>query len=105
MAKKKTPEIGSLLGGESQEGLQDQQGKQEQQEKPSIQQGLNEGWTRATFILREDQLHKLKAVAYWKRETLKETLDDVLFWYFKEKIGDESVQFALNLYEEKKGKK
>jgi len=45
--------------------------------------GLSEGWTRATFILREDYLEKIKSLAYWKRRDIKEVIDDVLGEYLK----------------------
>jgi hypothetical protein len=45
--------------------------------------GLREGWTRATFILREDYLEKIKSLAYWKRRNIKEVMDDVLGEYLK----------------------
>jgi len=47
--------------------------------------GLKEGWTRATFILREDYLGKIKALAYWKRKNIKEVMDEVLEEYLKGK--------------------
>jgi len=45
--------------------------------------GLREGWTRATFILREDYLEKIKSLAYWKRKNIKEVMDEVLEEYLK----------------------
>jgi hypothetical protein len=47
--------------------------------------GLREGWTRATFILREDYLKKIKSLAYWKRKNIKQVMDDVLQEYLKGK--------------------
>jgi hypothetical protein len=47
--------------------------------------GLREGWTRATFILREDYLEKIKSLAYWKRKNIKEVMDHVLEEYLKGK--------------------
>ena len=47
--------------------------------------GLREGWTRATFILREDYLEKIKSLAYWKRRNIKEVIDEVLEEYLKGK--------------------
>jgi hypothetical protein len=47
--------------------------------------GLREGWTRATFILREDYLGKIKSLAYWKRRNIKEVMDDILGEYLKGK--------------------
>ncbi len=37
--------------------------------------GLKQGWTRATFIVKEDKLMKLKALAYWERKEIKEIID------------------------------
>jgi hypothetical protein len=44
----------------------------------SSQEGTKEGETRATFIVREDYLEKLKALAYWERCMLKEEVDKIL---------------------------
>ena len=49
------------------------------------QQGLKDGWTRATFILRNDYLDKLKALAYWERKKIKEVIDEALRLYLKGK--------------------
>lgn len=54
-------------------------------EIPSVQKGLQQGWSRATFILKEDLIDKLKAVAYWERMTIKDVLQDALEEYFKDK--------------------
>lgn len=51
----------------------------------SSREGLQEGWTRATFILKEDHLEKIKALAYWKRKNIKEVMDEVLEVYLKGK--------------------
>ena len=51
----------------------------------SSQQGLKEGWTRATFILRKDHLEKLKSVSYWERKRIKEVVDEALGLYLKGK--------------------
>jgi hypothetical protein len=49
------------------------------------QEGLKDGWIRATFILRKDYLEKLKTLAYWKRKKIKEVIDDALRLYLKGK--------------------
>ena len=49
------------------------------------QEGLKDGWTRATFILRKDYLEKLKASAYWERKKIKEIIDEALRLYLKRK--------------------
>ena len=51
----------------------------------TAQQGLQNGWTRATFILRQHHLEGLKALAYWERKTIKEVIDEALDSYLKRK--------------------
>jgi len=51
----------------------------------SSQKGLRNGWTRATFILRNDYLEKIKALAYWERKKVKEVIDEALEAYLKGK--------------------
>jgi len=51
----------------------------------SSQQGLKDGWTRATFILRKDHLEKIKSVSYWERKKIKEVVDEALRLYLKGK--------------------
>jgi hypothetical protein len=61
--------------------------------KPSsLEKGLQDGWTRATFVLRKDYLSKLKAVSYWDRKKMKEVVDEALGKYLKTK----KVKPALN---------
>ena len=43
--------------------------------------GLQEGWVRATFIVNEDNLKKLKALAYWERRGIKDVLNAALTAY------------------------
>ena len=47
--------------------------------------GLKDGWTRATFIVREESLNKLKALAYWDRKGIKDILDEALQAYLRDK--------------------
>jgi hypothetical protein len=49
------------------------------------QQGLNDGWTRATFILKIDHLEKIKWVSYWERKKIQEVVDEALTIYLKGK--------------------
>ena len=51
----------------------------------TTQQGLHDGWTRATFILRKNHLEKLKALAYWERKTIKDVMDEMLGSHLKGK--------------------
>ena len=53
--------------------------------KKSTQTGLKEGWTRATFIVREDYLESLKNLAYWERKELKKIVDEALASYLQGK--------------------
>ena len=45
------------------------------------QEGLPEGWIRATFIVQEDQLAQVKALAYWERKQIKEVITEALSAY------------------------
>jgi uncharacterized protein YnzC (UPF0291/DUF896 family) len=51
----------------------------------SSEKGLQDGWTRNTFILRIDYLEKIKALAYWERKKVKEVVDEALGSYLKGK--------------------
>ena len=53
--------------------------------KSSSKSGLPCGWKRATFILKEEHLDKLKACAYWERVTLKELIDEMIAIYLDTK--------------------
>lgn len=113
MSKRKaTPDIGSLLGGGKSQTTrppevqaepvkkQDKPGKQclhGLQDKPSVQQGLRDEWTRATFIVREDLLEQLKALAFFRRTPLKALMDAILTGYLKR----QNIEEALDLYRKK----
>ena len=56
----------------------------------SSQEGTKENETRATFILNEELLEKLKAIAYWDRVLIKEVVNSAL-------------QDAVSRYEKKNG--
>jgi len=44
-----------------------------------------EGYTRATFIVREDLLNRIKALAYWERMEIKEVVEEALLNHMKGK--------------------
>ena len=44
----------------------------------SSQAGTKEGYTRATFIIREEYLEKIKAQAYWERKEIKQVIEEIL---------------------------
>jgi hypothetical protein len=57
----------------------------------SSQEGTKEGETRATFIINEESLEKLKAVAYWDRLLIKEVINTALEEYlsrYEKKNGE-----------------
>lgn len=54
-------------------------------EVPAARRGLQEDLTRATFILREDHLEKIKAHAYWERIQIKDVLEQMCEQYFEHK--------------------
>ena len=93
MSKKDfTGGLDSLLGGVS---LQPSKkvGRPKTQFKEitkSSQEGTRVNETRATFIVNEEVLEKLKGIAYWNRDLRKEVIHDALLE-------------AVNKYEKKKG--
>ncbi|MEW6112840.1 MAG: hypothetical protein AB1664_11985 [Thermodesulfobacteriota bacterium] len=50
--------------------------------------GLRPGWTRATFIVREETVQQLKAVAYWDRKELKRVVEEAFRIYLSGKKTD-----------------
>ena len=50
--------------------------------------GLPEGWTRATFIVRQDLVHKVKRAAYWDRRQIKDIVTEALDAYLVDKKTD-----------------
>lgn len=51
----------------------------------SSQEGLKEGWTRASFVIQEDILNKLKDYAYTDRRQIKDVITEALSIYLKDK--------------------
>lgn len=49
----------------------------------SSQEGCKEAETRATFIVSEADLERIKAMAYWERITIKEIVNAALREYIK----------------------
>ena len=47
--------------------------------------GLRAGWIRATFIMREDLLEKLKDISYWDRKSIKDLVTEIFESYLKDK--------------------
>ena len=49
------------------------------------QEGTKDGETRATFIVRQDLLEKVKDFAYWERLQIKEVVNTAIEQYFADK--------------------
>ena len=54
----------------------------------SSSKGLPEGWTRATFIVRQDLVHRVKRAAYWDRRQIKDLVTEALDAYLVDKKTD-----------------
>jgi len=55
------------------------------------QEGTKNNETRATFIVNEELLEKVKAVAYWERQQIKNIVGDALQGYvdkYEKKSGE-----------------
>ena len=85
MAKKNfTGGLSSLLGDEPQpqaEAPAKKTGRPQTSQREitkSSQEGTKENETRATFIINEGLLDKIKAVAYWERSLIKDVLAEAL---------------------------
>ena len=50
--------------------------------------GLPKGWIRATFIVRQDLVHKVKRPAYWDRRQIKDVVTEALDAYLVDKKTD-----------------
>ena len=50
--------------------------------------GLPKGWTRATFIVRQDLVRKVKRAAYWDRRQIKDLVSEALDAYLVDKKTD-----------------
>lgn len=78
--------------GLSPEGITPVEMVKDSKERPTTgkNKGLKIGEERVSFVLKEGQYEKLQNIAYWERETLKETVIGILEKAFAE-------------YEDKKG--
>lgn len=67
----------------------------------SSQLGTKVNETRATFIVDETLLEKLKALAYWKRRPIKSLLQEALEAYLKG-VNTKQIHQAEKAYKEAK---
>jgi hypothetical protein len=66
--------------------------------KPEVKQEISfDKEIRATFILTEDHVFKLKAIAYWQRKQIKQVLQESLNLYFKQ-IPKNEMNIAIESY-------
>jgi hypothetical protein len=79
MTKKNfTGGLSSLLGDQPDKPRRGRPVTQTKEITKSSQEGTKENETRATFIINEDLLEKLKAIAYWDRALIKEVVHTAL---------------------------
>lgn len=79
MSKKNfTGGLSSLLGEQSEKKKVGRPITNLKEYSKSSQEGTKEGETRATFIVNEELLDKLKAVAYWDRLRIKDVINQAL---------------------------
>ena len=70
--------LSSLLGDREEKPKQGRPKTSTRKITNSSQEGTKENETRATFIVNEDHLEKVKAIAYWERIKIKEVVDNAL---------------------------
>jgi ribosomal protein S25 len=79
MSKKNfTGGLNSLLGNQPAKPKRGRPVTQIKEITKSSQEGTKENETRATFIINEELLEKLKAIAYWDRVLIKDVINTSL---------------------------
>lgn len=79
MSKKNfTGGLNSLLGDQPEKPKRGRPVTQTKEITKSSQEGTKENETRATFIINEELLDKLKAIAYWDRVLIKDVINTAL---------------------------
>ena len=79
MSKKNfTGGLNSLLGDQPEAPKRGRPVTQTKEITKSSQEGTKENETRATFIINEELLEKLKAIAYWERLLIKDVVNTAL---------------------------
>lgn len=79
MSKKNfTGGLNSLLGEQKEKPKRGRPVTQTKEITKSSQEGTKENETRATFIINEELLEKLKAIAYWDRVLIKDVVNTAL---------------------------
>lgn len=79
MSKKNfTGGLNSLLGDQPEKPKRGRPVTQTKEITKSSQEGTKESETRSTFIINEELLDKLKAIAYWDRVLIKDVVNTAL---------------------------
>jgi len=92
MSKKNfTGGLNSLLGDQPEKPKRGRPKTSTREITKSSQEGTKENETRATFIINEELLDKLKAIAYWDRVLIKDVINT-------------AIQEAVAKYEKENGK-
>lgn len=90
----------SLLGGGEAPAKQNHETAEVPKKRGPKQKPENFGDVRATFIVKEDHLTKLKALGYWDRKSIKEVINEALEGYFETK-GQKHVEKAVKEFSDK----
>ena len=83
--------LDSLLGNQDDKPKKGRPAKPKREVTKSSQEGTKFDETRATFLVKEDQLEELKAIAYWDRLKIKEVTNNAFEEYlrnYKKKNGE-----------------
>jgi len=70
---------------EKTDGLKSKSNLLTKHSKLSLKKGLTDGYTRHTFILKDEFIEKIKDYAYWERLEIKDVINNILEDYFKNK--------------------
>ena len=84
--------LNSLLGEQPQAPKKGRPQTQFKEITKTSQEGTKENETRATFIVNEELLEKLKAVAYWRRLMIKEVINSALSEYIERQEKKEAIK-------------
>jgi len=52
---------------------------------PSAERGIRKGYIRYSFLIRKDQLEKIRTLAYWQRRKIKKVMEEALNSYLEGK--------------------
>ena len=94
--------LSSILGDQPQQPRRGRPRTNFREITKSSQEGVRLNETRATFIIREDLLDKIKAIAYWDRLLIKEVINEALTDYINK--YERANKTSINLIPKKSKK-